>query len=283
MGILAILRGRRPEDKLRAVLGDYQLPSFPKVLMEARALVRNPDSSIDEIGERIAQDPGATAHILKILNSAAFGLRNPVDSVEQAVALLGRAQIETILLAHGVGSALPKPRGAGYDANTFWQAAARRAAVSRALAEQLHPASASAAFTASLLEDMAIPVLVQVLEDPYRELLRTREDGTEDLRELERERFGWDHAQIGGWMCEAWEFPAMLTASIAGHHGADQRGAKASPAVRAAALLPDAPVANGIEDFICHLRDVHGFTPQRATEIVADAEDSASETAKLFV
>jgi len=283
MGLLARLRRRRPEDELRAVLGDYELPSFPKVLMDARALVRNEDSSIDEIGGCIAQDPGATTQILKTLNCAAIGLRNRVDSVEQAVALLGRAQIETILLAHGAGAALPKPRVAAYDANAFWLAAARRAVASRSIAERLHPATANASFTASLLEDMAIPVLVGVLEDRYGEVLLSSEVETKSLRELERERFGLDHAQIGGWMCEAWAFPPMLTASIAGHHGTDANGAEAPPAVRAAALLPDAPAANGVDDFVRHLHDVHAFTPEGATEIVATAEDAAAEIAELFL
>lgn len=282
MGILARRRQKRSANRLRSVLGDYQLPSFPKVLLEARALIRDPESSLQQIANRIAADPGSTIQILKTINSAAVGLRNRVNSVDQAIALLGRAQVESILLAQGVASLLPRAVAGAYDPRGFWRTAARRAVVSRTLAERLHPASASASFTASLLQDMAVPILATVLADPYHELLSTSTGGNGGLGDLERERFGWDHAEVGGWMCEAWSFPDVLIASIVGHHGDLSCDHEAPAAVQAASLLPDELDAVDIADFADHLAEAHGLASGAAEQIVVDADDASTEIALLF-
>ena len=86
MGLLSWVEGD-PHASMKAVVGEYELPNFPVVTLRALELIRNDDTSLDEIGEAVSADPAATVRLLATVNSAAFSLRRSVDSVEQAVVL----------------------------------------------------------------------------------------------------------------------------------------------------------------------------------------------------
>ena len=282
MGLLAKLFKRKPQDELKTMLGDYELPSFPAVLLQARKLLRDDDASNTQIGDCLVQDPGISVRLLKTVNSAALGVRRRVDSVEQAVAMLGRAQVESLLITHGVNAALPKPKRGEYDGRQFWLTAARRATLARSLAARLHPATAGQSFTASLLQDMAVPVLVDVYKDRYEPVLRACHAGEGQLGALERDEFGWDHAVVGSWMCEAWSFPDLLTVSIADHHGSDLPELEAPPAVRAVALLSGEASANDADRLIAYLESEANMEADEVRGLLEAANEDAAELAQLF-
>lgn len=211
-------RKEDPAQALKAVLGDFQLPTFPKVVMDAMRLLRDPNASLSQIGERIAADPGTSVKILNVANSAAYALRNPVRSVEHAASLLGRNDLEALLLSAAVSQALPSKKKLGYDPVVFWTAAARRAAVARAFAMEVAPASKGDCFSAALLGDMAIPLILEAKGHEYPGMLEAwRKDG-HDLSGLEQQSFGWNHAFAAGWLSEHWKFPEQLVAAIGAHH-----------------------------------------------------------------
>lgn len=282
MGLLGKLFKREPKVQLKAMLGGYELPSFPAVLLEARKLLRNENADNTAIGDCLVKDPGISAVLLKTVNCAAYGVRRRVDSVDQAVAMLGRAQVESLLLTHGVNEALPKPRQGVYDAQRFWLAAARRATLARLVASKVHPATAGQCFTASLLQDMAVPVLVDVYRDRYEPVLQASNAGAGGLGVLERSEFGWDHAEVGSWMCEAWSFPDLLTVSIADHHGCNLPDFDAPLAVRAVALLSEEAPANDVDRLVAYLEAEANLDADEVRDFVAAANDDAAELAQLF-
>lgn len=104
-----------PKAALKAMLGDFALSTSPRVVMEALQLLRDPNSSLTQIGAKISSDLGTSVKILNIANSASHSLRNTVRSAEHAAFLLGRNELEALLLTTAVGQALPKPKVAGYD------------------------------------------------------------------------------------------------------------------------------------------------------------------------
>ena len=133
-----------PKRVLDQVLGKFELPSFPVVVAEAMRQLRDPDQSLSDIATGLQRDPKVTVRILNLANSPAYSLRHPVRNVQHAVSLLGRSEVEALLLSVAVRGALPKtPRW--FDDARFWQASARRAASARALAVKLHPSTASEA------------------------------------------------------------------------------------------------------------------------------------------
>ncbi len=258
--MLKFLRKRcDPKKELRRLIGDYELPSFPVVALQALRLLRDDRNTLSRVGKEIARDPGLTARILAATSSAAHALRRPVNDLSQAVPLLGRNRVEAMLLAVAVKQALPTTSAAGVSPDVFWSTAGRRAAVAQELAALLHPRTASATFTAVLLQDMAIPLIAHAIPDRYAPLIDRWRNGDAGLTDLENEKLGWDHAETAGWMCRAWNFPDGLTAAIATHHNDHDSTGEELPAVRLTRVLGDTEDITGVDELIATATDHYGL------------------------
>lgn len=238
-----------PREELKLALGDTPIPAFRGVVMEILKLLRDPVADHRKIGNAVAQDPGLSIRVLKLVNSPAYGLKRKVDNVPHAAALLGRNDLEEIVLALAVREALPQHAIAD---SSFWRIAARRAATARAIAQRIDPSQASLSFSGGLLQDLAVPMLASAKPD-YLEIWQEA-PGTRQLPELERQRYGWTHADVASWMCEAWSFPKPLRDAIEGHHTTADT-AQIPVAVQVAALLehheddPEALIEEGRDRF----------------------------------
>lgn len=215
---------RRVRKRLAAVenlLGDYELPSFPHVIAEALGLLSDADVSMSEVASLLELDPGLSVKLLRLTNSAAVGLRNPVHSLHQAVTILGRNQVESVLISTAATASIPNPHSPVFDCSRFWKSAASRAVVATGISAVIEPTRRSETFTAALLQDMALPVLVDHIEG-YDLLLKRWYDGEViDLAAAEEETFGWDHASVAAKIGKMWEFPETLLNAIAMHHEVD--------------------------------------------------------------
>ncbi|MEM9187998.1 MAG: HDOD domain-containing protein [Myxococcota bacterium] len=209
-------RKRKPEAVLKDALGAYELPTFPANVTQALAQLRSPASTLQEIGDTLLRDPGLSVRLVKLANSPAYGLRNPVKNVHHAVSLLGRSNVETLLLSVAVRKTIPK-NTKPLSAREFWKTSAVRASIAQKLAARVHPAGKSEAFTAGLLQDMAIPLLLHARRADYQELVPLWV-ANGDLVGAERDRFGWDHGVVAGMLCKQWDFPETLTSTIGSHH-----------------------------------------------------------------
>jgi HD-like signal output (HDOD) protein len=207
-----------PKAALTAALGEFQLPSFPRVIMEALDKLRDPDAAMADVSAVIINDPQAGARLLSLANSAVYALRRPVRNVDHAVSLLGRGEVEGLLLSLGVRKTLPRAPSPGYDPRRFWTAAARRATLARSLAALVAPSEKGECFSAALLGDMAIPLLAQARGQSYGDLLLAWHGGGGDLSEMEEAELGFNHALVAGWMSETWSFPERLRDAIGAHH-----------------------------------------------------------------
>lgn len=256
-----------PRARLKKALGDFDLPVFPAVISAALSDLRGLDPNLGEIGRALAQDPGVTVSVLKLVNSAAFGLRQPVDAVPRAAALLGRARLEAALIAVGVRTALPQKRAQGYDPGAFWKEASQRAQLAGEFAERLHPATRAETVTAALLQDMALPALAHTKGSVYGPLLEEWKAYGGSFAAKEKAHSDLAHDEIGGWMGEAWELPGALQAAIADHH-VDPANQSALPA---AALVSDfrGPAdADGKERVIEKAKDAFGLDKDAAVLII---------------
>ena len=237
MGILKRLFKRDPKEQLAKMAGDFKLPSLPKVAMEVRALLRNDNSSNRDIGECLKRDAGLTMRLLQSVNSAAAGRTRRISDPTQAVGLLGRANLEYLVLAHATRDAIPDPKATGYSQEQFWEIATQRAALAETISREVRPAEAGIAYAGSLLQDMAIPILAKVMRKQYRPLLAEVDGNWGVLDELERETLGWDHGDFGGLMCESWQFPDAITAAVTSHHRDAHEELPVPDAVRVVAFI----------------------------------------------
>lgn len=267
-----------PKRVLDQVLGKFELPSFPVVVTEAMRQLRDPDQSLSEIATGLMRDPKVTVRILNLANSPAYSLRHPVRNVQHAVSLLGRSEVEALLLSVAVRGVMPKtPRW--FDDARFWQASARRAASARALAKKLHPSTANEAFTAALLQDMAVPLLVKARKE-YRGVREAWVSGDEELADLETAALGYDHATIAAAMSERWGFPEKMTAAIGGHH---EESDEVPVAIRIVAQLEEIDAQEDDLDVVVSVaHEDYGLDEDDVEALVSDAFGEADQVASAL-
>ena len=262
-----------PHANLKKVVGNTPIPTFPASIRRVQDALRDPEVSMRAVGDRIAADPALSIDVLKLANSAAYGLRRPVSDPAHAARLLGRSEVEALVLGIAVRNALPT-QVAGFDASGFWRTAARRAALASGLAQRVQPKVARTVFTAGLLSDLAVPLLVQANPQGYRSVLST---GDAALFQREQDTLGWDHAMVAGWLCDTWQFPATLRNAIQNHHGS------LAPAPLVVATALDEGDDADVEPLVEGARRRLGMLPEAALEVLAEADQRAVQVAQLFV
>ncbi len=230
--------GGDPLEKLAEALGGREPPAFDGIVMRALEVLRDPNTPLSEVGAHLEADPGMSVRLLRVANSPAFATRHPVRTVPHAASLLGRSELESLLLAVAVQGVSPGATHGDFDAATFWRLSAHRAAVARALAKKFEPARRSEAFTAALLSDMVVPLLLEARGELYTPVLDAWMAGEGDLEALERDAFGWDHAALGAALAAHWRFPEALAFAVRSHHeGAPDEEERVPRAVLACSAL----------------------------------------------
>ncbi len=280
------LFGRKSKDplaELRKVLGDAEVPSFPRATLQLMQELRDPETSNEEIAESLQRDPGLVVRVLRTVNSAAYGPARPIDDVSHAASYLGRSQLEQIVLALAVKDVLPAEPAPGYDAQRYWLAASFRAVLSRRIAERLHPAKQDLAFTTGILQDMAVPLLATARPTDYGPVLQQwHEDAGERLEELEQQAFGWNHAQVGGCLGQSWELPETLVEGIDRHHGDETTDAQLLPSIRLVAVLRETEAQHGIDALVEEARSGYGLEPDWMRGTIEACDEQAGELAALL-
>jgi len=271
-----------PREQMKAVLGDYELPSFPVIVMNALEKVRETETSNSEISELVATDPGLSVRLLTTVNSAAYALKHKVNNIDHAVSLMGRGELESILISMAVHEVMPVENTPVFNAQRFWGAAAHRAALARELADLIDPSSRSESFTAALLQDMAIPILALQRADDYGPVLERWYANGIDLATLERETFGWDHATVAMWMCDNWGFPDRIAEAIGAHHGTRDDELVPLPAVSLVSFLREQEEAAGVEQLVEDAFENYNLPRDQVLDLVDISFAGAKDMARMF-
>ena len=264
-------RSKDPKAEIKKLIGDFELPPFSDIVMRSLSLLRDPESSLNAIGEVINYDPALVTSIFKMVNSAAFGLVRHVDNISQAVALLGRARLESIVLAHAVKQSLPKVDEPWFSMSSFWDLAVKKATLARHIAQKFHPATSTQSFTAGMLQDVGMVVFASEKKKEYGEVIKMwKTNDNLKLIDIETNTFKFDHQNLGKLMAEDWMLPEHLIGSISGHH---QDGVE--PAIKIASYLTDNNLEKSSELVITKIIKEFGISIEEATEILEGALEDA--------
>ena len=280
MALSLFRRKKDPRSELGAVLGDAPLPTFPNLVLEVLSELRDPDVPVRRVADRLKSEPNLSIRLLQMANSGAFGPRRSIDDVAHAMVFLGRRSVESLVLSVAVRDALPQGPAPGFNSPRFWRTSARRAAAAQALAEALHPRTATMSFTAALLQDMAVPLLAHQRQEDYGRVLNHWHHTGEDLAGLECSEFGWTHADIAGWLCEAWDIPETLAQAIAAHHDGDAPAEEVPPAVHLVSLIQEK--SEDLSPLIDTARESYMLAPDQTHETVQAAFEQADELALIL-
>lgn len=270
---------KKQQRDLQLVVGGQELAPFPTLISDALRKISEPDFDLNLIADLLIRDPGVTMRLLGMVNSAALSRGRPVTSVHQAVVILGRNQLESLLISLAVKGSLPSPTVPGFDGHRFWMTAARRAAIAGQLATHVDPSRRSENFTAALLQDMALPVLAQ-RADGYSNTLQDWHESQSDLTSLERSSHGWDHGEVGSLMATSWQFPSELVSFLDDHHSSPEPLDTLLPAKLVAPIRESD--SSGDEQLIETASAAYSIPTDQVVELVNAADKEAGQLARLL-
>jgi len=212
-----------PNFTLEAVFDSMtDLPVFPKVVHKALEILDDPNKKIADVAEIIKFDQGLVANILKLTNSAIFGLRQQVTDLDTALALLGNQKIRELLVT---GAALPylTRQLSGYEMSPedLWLHSMGCAVISDVVSRRLGYPEGSTLFTAAILHDIGKIVLDMYVGPRLGEVLMVSKQRDSSFAEAEWTILGTDHAVAGSAILKNWDFPPDICRAVRNHHDPD--------------------------------------------------------------
>ncbi len=239
------------------------LPPLPKALAQALTMLHDDRTSTAACAETIARDQALTARTLRLANSAFYGVPGRVGTVRDALHILGRRALGSLLTSSALAAQLPVHRCAGFDFGAFWTHALGSAIAAQSLAVG-SGLDADLAFTAGLLHDVGRLAMAAYFPEALEAALaQARDRDCSDL-EMERTVVGIDHAQVGGLIAARWHFPDDVVAAIRDHHAPPDplAGGRRAPELTDLVHLANA---------IAHALDLEGNADDRVPPIAFDA------------
>jgi HD-like signal output (HDOD) protein len=202
-----------------------KLPTLPASYQKLVEVLKSPNSSIEDVADVISTDPAMTARLLKLVNSAYFGLQKPVADVGRAGALLGLDRIMALVLGQGIFSDCEAPKVVGFSMEELWQHSVSTAAAAHriAVAEQMDRDVVAAAFLAGMLHDIGKLVLAMGLPDQYAKVLKQAVNGRPgELQQIEMLELRASHTDVGAYLVGLWGLPNTIAEAIAYHEDPSQ-------------------------------------------------------------
>ena len=195
------------------------LPPMPRIVFEAHEIMEDPNSGAKEVAELIETDQAIAAKVLKMANSAYYGMSGKVSSIQHAAVVLGEKAMGELITLAGTSSLLGnKLYGYAMDSGELWRHSMMVAFGSKLMAQRRMSQRENDAFSVGLIHDVGKLVLdrpVLSRKSLFDEFMAA---GDETFLSAENRIFGFDHAEIGCDICRLWQIPDTLTKAIRYHH-----------------------------------------------------------------
>ena len=193
-------------------------PSMPGAAVKLLVLMDDPDINVAQIEAILGQDPGLMANVLKLANSAYFGMPSKVGSIKQAVLLLGLKRLMQIVIASCVSAIMDKPV-TGYDLppGELWHHSIGVTVAAEGLMKELKIEAGEEIFTAALLHDVGKLVVGEFIENDIRRIEAALSQGI-SFETAENMVLGTNHADVGAQILTQWSLPPSIVSAVRWHH-----------------------------------------------------------------
>lgn len=216
-----LLSGHLVSPEVKRVVGAIdRLPSVPQVYAEIREALQDEDTGPQVLGDIIQKDIGMTAKILKLVNSAFFGLRRTIGSPHEAVAYLGMDTIKNLVLAQSIFEGAENLKSNLFRLDDLWHHSLTVATGARAIAKaegQGRPGQEDA-FVGGILHDVGVLVLATNFPDLYDKAAQLVLTEKVLIPTAEQECFGVTHAEVGAYLLGLWGLPSPILKIVSLHH-----------------------------------------------------------------
>ena len=209
--------GKSLRERIEAIRG--YLPPLPGVFAELAQLLHDDNVDMRTLGRVIAKDPAMSVNVLRIANSAFYGLPNKVKTIERAVTMLGLKETTTLCMACEAARAFkPAPGEKSVDLQTFWLHSVATGVLARIFCSEFCVQSNGQAYLAGLLHDVGQLILDRFLHDVYKKVIELTYAENISVVQAEKRLLGESHDTIGGWLMEKWRLPSLFSEVAYYHH-----------------------------------------------------------------
>ncbi|HNQ24574.1 MAG TPA: HDOD domain-containing protein, partial [Phycisphaerae bacterium] len=204
----------------RALASLSGLATLPQTTIKIIEIVEDPKSTARDLHDVIKMDPALSVKVLKVVNSAFYGLPGQVASVDRAIVLLGLAAVKNIAIAASIARLFRGKRiSEHFSATDLWRHGVAVAVVARMLAKlSPHHGIPDEMFVAGLIHDIGMLVERQAYPEQFAQVIDTCMAQSIDFLECERQIVGADHQAFGVALTTKWKFPRHLRAAVGFHH-----------------------------------------------------------------
>ncbi|AGW13252.1 response regulator [Megalodesulfovibrio gigas] len=208
------------EEMRRILLAVESLQTLPAVLTALNLELALPEPSLIKIGRIVEQDPALSASVLKVVNSAFFGLFKHITSPSQAVAYLGTETLRGLALGVHLFSLVPEGSPLAGVIRPLWRHGLQVGQYAKAIAkaEGANQQQAGICFVAGLLHDIGKVIFASNFPEIYPEVLRLQAEEAQPCFQAEKAIFGVDHAEAGGGLLGVWGLPTEIFTAVQWHH-----------------------------------------------------------------
>jgi len=209
------------QDKIKAIAN---LPTLPHVASKLTQIVNLPTTSTNTIAALVAQDISLSAKVLRLANSAFYGVPKTINTLNSAVIVLGFKLVQTMILSLTVYDMFGGDDGGNetaFDRDAFWDHSLKCAAFSRLLAHKRRRNLAidpESAFCAGLLHDVGKVVMEQYLAADFNKALRHADANGVSIFEAEKSVLGYTHCDVASWLIGSWSLPDEIEQPLVYHH-----------------------------------------------------------------
>lgn len=271
------------------------LVALPEVSMRVNQLADNPDSTVEQMGKIIAQDPALAVQLLKMANSPFYGLSREVETISRAVTVLGTNQIRDMVLSAAASHAFDGLPNELISVRDFWHHSLFCGILAKILTRESTKLDGDTIFIAGLLHDVGQLIMFNRMPEASHEAILLAMDGMEDhdleMHEAERRIFGFDHSQVGAELIKNWHLSPMLQETIACHH--EPGNAKQYPVeaalvhiANAVAVMAEFDSTNEDEIELPHIEEsswqVTGLSRDVLPKLMREAQDEIKEIESIF-
>ncbi|UCD93850.1 MAG: HDOD domain-containing protein [Candidatus Zixiibacteriota bacterium] len=211
------------ENRLKQIIGNIRnLPTPPIVFEQIQKVINDPETSVADVASILSEDPAMSVKVLKLTNSAFYGLSREIDSVNHAVMIIGLEAVKNLVLSASVLSMFKSNKESKEYHEAFWRHSLLTAFAARVIARDHQGGKVfnpDPGFSSGLIHDIGEMIICCFMPKDHQQV-RDYLDQNSEISEMEAEIavMGFNHAQLGRQLAITWKLPEKLADTIGYHH-----------------------------------------------------------------
>jgi len=211
------------EEQIKKIIGNIKnLPTPPIVFEQIQKVINDPDTSSADVAGILSEDPAMSIKVLKLTNSAFYGLSREIDSVRHAVTIIGLEAVKNLVLSASVMSMFKADEKNREFHEDYWRHSLATAVASKMLAKEIkanQTFNPDPAFTSGLIHDIGKMIICGFMREEHQKIQAiVKESPNTSIREIETSILGFDHAILGKQLALQWKLPDRMADTIGYHN-----------------------------------------------------------------